>query len=155
MGNKKNTSLLLILLLSPFSGSFAASGKTYLFSAPPRGSETKEREVYEPIASYLSQVTGKNIVYKHPDNWLNYQNLMQQGKYDLVFDGPHFIGWRMEKPGHQPLVKLPGSYLLLSWRETIKPLSTSLGDLINKYSIYLVRITNKERAQQMISGILP
>jgi hypothetical protein len=54
-------------------------------------------------------VTGKKIVYKHPDNWLNYQTDMQKGRYDLVFDGPHFIGWRTSKAQHQPLAKLPGN----------------------------------------------
>ena len=109
MNNKKAVSLLLALLvLAPFSNVLAAAGETFIFSAPPRGNAAQEREVYEPIAEYLSQVTGKNIVYKHPDNWLNYQNQMQQGRYDLVFDGPHFIGWRIDKVGHQPLTKLPG-----------------------------------------------
>jgi len=109
MNNKKSVSLLLALLfLAPFSSIAVAAGEAFVFSAPPRGTAAQEREVYDPIARYLSQVTGKNIVYKHPDNWLNYQNQMQLGKYDLVFDGPHFIGWRIAKVGHQPLAKLPG-----------------------------------------------
>ncbi len=86
----------------------SASAQDYIFSAPPRGAPEKEAQVYRPIAAYLSKVTGKNIVYKHPDNWLSYQNNIQKGRYDLVFDGPHFIGWRMLKLQHQPLVKLPG-----------------------------------------------
>jgi len=106
--NKNSIHRLLVgmALLLTTTGVFAA--ETYIFSAPPRGTEAKEREVYDPIARYLSQATGKNIVYKHPDNWLNYQNQMQQGKYDLVFDGPHFIGWRIAKVGHEPLTRLPG-----------------------------------------------
>jgi hypothetical protein len=88
--------------------STAVLAKEYVFSAPPRGPAAKEATVYEPIARYLSQVTGKKIVYKHPDNWLNYQNQMQKGNYDLVFDGPHFIGWRVDQVQHRPLAKLPG-----------------------------------------------
>ena len=99
---------LLALALTIQPAAVSAAGKTYIFSAPPRGTEAKEREVYDPIARYLTQSTGEHIVYKHPDNWLNYQNQMQLGKYDLVFDGPHFIGWRIDKVGHQPLAKLPG-----------------------------------------------
>lgn len=86
--------------------SFAAA--EYIFSAPPRGSAEKEMKVYKPIAEYLSSVLGKKIVYKHPGNWLTYQNDMQKGKYDLVFDGPHFASWRIIKTKHEPLVKLPG-----------------------------------------------
>jgi ABC-type phosphate/phosphonate transport system substrate-binding protein len=108
MTRKMFAVVLLLLPLAIPSTTVLAAGKTYIFSAPPRGTEAKEREVYDPIARYLSQSTGEHIVYKHPDNWLNYQNQMQQGKYDLVFDGPHFIGWRIDRVGHQPLAKLPG-----------------------------------------------
>jgi len=102
------TVILLAFALAISPAAVSAAGKIYVFSAPPRGTEGQEREVYEPIARYLSKATGEHIVYKYPDNWLNYQNQMQQGKYDLVFDGPHFIGWRIDKVGHQPLAKLPG-----------------------------------------------
>ena len=107
MKSKKLVSrwILTALLVFPSSTLLA---KDFVFSAPPRGPAAKEADVYEPIAQYLSKVTGKRIVYKHPDNWLNYQNQMQKGNYDLVFDGPHFIGWRMAKVQHRPLAKLPG-----------------------------------------------
>jgi ABC-type phosphate/phosphonate transport system substrate-binding protein len=98
--------LLVLSLLALCSTTSMA--KDFVFSAPPRGPAAKEAAVYQPIADYLSRATGKTIVYKHPDNWLNYQNQMQKGNYDLVFDGPHFIGWRVDKVQHQPLAKLPG-----------------------------------------------
>jgi ABC-type phosphate/phosphonate transport system substrate-binding protein len=98
--------LMVLSLMTVFST--ASLAKEYVFSAPPRGPAVKEAAVYKPIADYLSRATGKTIVYKHPDNWLNYQNQMQKGNYDLVFDGPHFIGWRMDKVQHQPLARLPG-----------------------------------------------
>ncbi len=85
---------------------FAAN--EYIFSAPPRGSAEKESKVYKPIAAYLSKVLRKKIIYQHPGNWLSYQHNMQIGKYDLVFDGPHFVSWRILKTNHVPLVKLPG-----------------------------------------------
>ncbi|MFV1992687.1 MAG: phosphate/phosphite/phosphonate ABC transporter substrate-binding protein [Acidiferrobacterales bacterium] len=86
--------------------SFAAN--EIIFSAPPRGSAEKENKVYKPIAAYLSKVLRKKIIYQHPGNWLSYQHNMQIGKYDLVFDGPHFVSWRILKINHVPLVKLPG-----------------------------------------------
>ncbi|HEX19411.1 MAG TPA: hypothetical protein ENG78_01080 [Acidiferrobacteraceae bacterium] len=79
-----------------------------IFSAPPRGPALQEAEVYAPIAQYLSEVTGKTIIYRHPGNWLSYQRNMQRGVYDLVFDGPHFVSWRMARAKHQPLVSMPG-----------------------------------------------
>jgi hypothetical protein len=47
-------------------------------------------------------------VYKYPDNWLTYQKEMQTGQYPLVFDGPHFISWRMQHSQHEPIAQLPG-----------------------------------------------
>lgn len=91
-----------------FAGSVSAYGSQYTFSAPPRGAADKEAQVYKPIAEYLSRVTGKTIVYKHPGDWLTYQNDMRTGAYDIVFDGPHFVSWRMARVQHEPLVSLPG-----------------------------------------------
>ena len=34
---------------------------------------------------------------------------MRKGAYDLVFDGPHFVSWRMAHLKHVPLAKLPGN----------------------------------------------
>jgi ABC-type phosphate/phosphonate transport system substrate-binding protein len=31
---------------------------------------------------------------------------MQQGEYDLVFDGSHFVSWRISRLAHEPLVKV-------------------------------------------------
>lgn len=79
-----------------------------VFTAPPRESRAKGIEVYQPIADHLSKVIGQKVVYQYPDNWLLYQRDMRKGVYDIVFDGPAFVGWRQDKLGHVPLVKLPG-----------------------------------------------
>jgi ABC-type phosphate/phosphonate transport system substrate-binding protein len=80
---------------------------TLIFGAPPRGTAAEEAATYQPIADYLSRVTGKNVLFDYAQNWLVYSKDMVDGKYDLVFDGPHFNGWRMERMGHTPLVRLP------------------------------------------------
>lgn len=100
--------LACTLLSSVLLTSAAVAGEEYIFSAPPRETGENESEVYQPIADYLSKATGKKIVYKHSDNWLSYQEEMRKGTYDLVFDGPHFVSWRMAKLQHVPLVKLAG-----------------------------------------------
>jgi ABC-type phosphate/phosphonate transport system substrate-binding protein len=101
----------LILCLVAFSGCaqpvFAQD--EYVFAFPPREGEAKAVEVYGPIADYLGKVTGKRFVLKYTDNWLSYQSAMQRDQFDLVFDGPQFIGWRMAKFQHTPLVKLEGN----------------------------------------------
>jgi len=83
----------------------------YVFSAPPRGNYEHELALYGPIADYLSKVTGKHFVFQYSDNWLSYSKNMTDGAYDLVFDGPAFNGWRMDRIGHTPLVKLPEPFV--------------------------------------------
>lgn len=79
-------------------------------SAPPRDSEELGRMRFEPVAEYLSKALGKKVEYRHPGSWGVYQGAMQKGAYDIVFDGPHFNGWRMEKLSHSILVKAPGDF---------------------------------------------
>lgn len=88
----------------------AADAGAITLSAPPRDSEEEDRQRFEPVAEYLSKVLGKKVVYRHAGSWGVYQGAMQKGAYDLVFDGPHFNGWRMEKLDHSVLVKIPGDF---------------------------------------------
>ncbi len=79
-----------------------------VFAAPPRETGAQGSVAYEPIADFLTKLTGQKVVYTHADNWLSYQSGMRKGAYDIVFDGPQFIAWRMVHLQHVPLVKLPG-----------------------------------------------
>jgi hypothetical protein len=88
----------------------SAEPGTYVFSAPPRESAQAAAEIYGPIAEYLSAVTGKQVVYRQPANWIAYQTEMRKGEYDLVFDGPHFNAWRATNLQHNILVKAPGEH---------------------------------------------
>ncbi len=91
----------------------AAANEEYVFAFPPREATNEAGEIYQPIADYLTQATGKKISIKAPDNWLKYDTDMQKGAYDLVFDGPQFIGWRMAKQAHAPLVSLEGNLVFV------------------------------------------
>lgn len=97
-------------LLAPTATAPAAEAASYVFSAPPRESEQAANEIYKPIAEYLTRVTGKPVTYKHPANWIAYQTEMRKGEYDLVFDGPHFNGWRAANLQHNVLVKAAGEH---------------------------------------------
>jgi len=100
---------------SPLKGIRGPSDDTgenvMVFSAPPRETPEEGARIYQPIAEYLSRVTGKKIVYKHPGNWLTYQTEMLRGGYDLVFDGPHFNSWRIANLQHNALAKIPDEHL--------------------------------------------
>lgn len=98
------TSLILVTL--PVGSSWA---QDLVFTSPPREKPAKGKAIYGPVASYLSKLLKTRVVYKYPGNWLNYQRDMRAGKYDIVFDGPHFASWRMVHIGHDMLVKLPGN----------------------------------------------
>lgn len=106
---RMKTTLLLLSIL--FSINNAVAANNFIFSAPPRGSAEAEAKVYEPVARYLSKALGKTITYQHPGDWLSYQADMQNGDYDLIFDGPHFASWRMKRIQHEPLVTLPGKLI--------------------------------------------
>lgn len=107
MLTRRNFLVLWLLPLALITAR-ASADEEYIFSAPPRETGESESEVYQPIAEYLSKATGKKIVYQGSNNWLSYQDKMRKGTYDLVFDGPHFVSWRMARLQHVPLVKLAG-----------------------------------------------
>lgn len=94
-----------LLAISSF---VASAAEIYVLTAPPRDSGEREADAYEPIAQYLSSTIGKKIEYRNYDNWLTYQDRMRRGEYDIVFDGPAFIGWRMVKLSHEPVARLAG-----------------------------------------------
>lgn len=96
--------ILGISLLSLLSQSVSAE---YVFTAPPRESLEKGIKVYKPIADYLTNVTGEKFTYFHPESWNEYSNKMHAGKYDVVFDGPHFVDWRIKNLKHNVFLKLP------------------------------------------------
>lgn len=104
----------------------------YLFAAPPRETPQKGEEIYKPIADYLSKSTGEKFIYRHPADWTEYSRGIQNNEYDLVFDGPHFVSWRIEHTQHNVLSKLPQLHI---WRVIAKSDNKeirTLNDLIGK-----------------------
>lgn len=81
---------------------------TIVFSTAPTQTPEQTIKLYTPLLNYLSQVTGKQFVIKPAKNYLEYNNGTLQNAYDMVFDGPHYTAWRMERQGAVPVVRLPG-----------------------------------------------
>jgi ABC-type phosphate/phosphonate transport system substrate-binding protein len=102
-----------IALRTSISTSQESSAETtpLVLAAPPRDSAEEGMKRFGPVAEYLSAALGRKVVYRHPTTWGGYQADMQRGAYDIVFDGPHFNGWRIEKLHHHVLVKLPGEFV--------------------------------------------
>ena len=85
------------------------AGAEYILSAPPRENSALSEETYEPLAEYLSKLLGDKVVYQKPNGWFDYAQKMRDGKYDIVFDGPHFAAWRVKHLHHIPIAVLPGT----------------------------------------------
>ena len=123
-------SILLFFIVSSYFSTVFAQG--LILSAPPRETPEAGMKVYGPIAQKLSKVLGVQVTYKHPGNWMRYQREMRNDKYDIIFDGPHFIAWRQEHLGHEVLMKLPGKlqFMLVTDKDNNKVMKAD--DLIGK-----------------------
>lgn len=99
---------VLALLLALLPATPAAAQDVLVFAAAPTLPEARTLEVYQPFVEYLSEKLGRPVELHTAENFLQYANEMRAGHYDIVFDGPHFIGYRMERLGHIPVVRLTG-----------------------------------------------
>lgn len=104
----KRNVLALILGLLAVSVHVSVLAEGLVLTAPPRETPAKGMKMYGPIAAHLSKTLGVIVTYSHPGNWLKYQRDMRNDKYDILFDGPHFVAWRIAHLGHEALIKLPG-----------------------------------------------
>lgn len=93
-----------------------------IFSSPPRDTREKEEEVYAPITELLTKTIGQKVTFQYGENYVVYQNTMLKGGYDIVFDGPQFVGWRIAKLNHVPVAKFPGnlSFVLIARQDNDK-----------------------------------
>jgi ABC-type phosphate/phosphonate transport system substrate-binding protein len=86
-----------------------------VLSAPPRDDAAQGAQRFDPLAEYLSNALGRKVTYRHPGTWGGYQSDLQRDAYDIIFDGPHFVSWRIEKFNHHAVVKLPGDFLYVGF----------------------------------------
>ena len=94
-----------------------------VLSTQPRGPHSEVDKPFEELAAYLSQATGTTVTYKYIDTWLAYAIEMQKGRFDIVFDGPAFVSWRMLHRDHEVLVKVagaPGRHVVAVRKENAK-----------------------------------
>ena len=106
---KKAMRIYLLALLLGTAQSHAANEDTIVFSTAPTHSTEVTMKLYTPLVSFLTRVTGKKVVIEPASNFIEYSVRMRQGDYDMLFDGPHLVGWRMAELGHIPIARLPGT----------------------------------------------
>lgn len=100
--------LMSVIGLLPGNPAFAAEKDVISFTTAPTQSLKKTQELYGPLVEYLAKKTGENIKLVPARNFLEYTSKMRKGEYDIIFDGPHFVSWRMNKVNHVPIARLPG-----------------------------------------------
>lgn len=99
--------LIMVVMINTLFMSAATAD--LVFTAPPRETVEQGQAVYGPLAEALSEVIDVKVVYQHPHDWGVYQKKILKNEYDIIFDGPHFAAWRIEKQMATPNVKLPGA----------------------------------------------
>lgn len=113
---KIRRTLIWALIMGFFVCSSPIYAQDLILTAPPREKPAAGQKQYGPLANYLTRLFGRRVKYVFPGNWLKYQRDMREDKYDIIFDGPHFISWRIQHIGNQIAVRLPGHlefYLLV------------------------------------------
>lgn len=113
---------LALLLVTPVG--HAENEDTVVFSTAPTHSPEEVRRLYKPLVSFLSKVTDRQFVVEPADNFIEYSNNMRAGKYDMLFDGPHLVAWRMVHLGHTPVARLPGEIKIVVVAKKDSPVDT-------------------------------
>ncbi|MBI3188789.1 MAG: PhnD/SsuA/transferrin family substrate-binding protein [Gammaproteobacteria bacterium] len=104
----------------------------YVFTSAPRETIEESIAVYQPIADFLTRVTGEKFVLRTTADWSDYTIAMKNQEYDVAFDGAHFVSWRIKYINHEIIAKLPD---LLIWRLVSlkdRPDIKTLDDMIGK-----------------------
>jgi ABC-type phosphate/phosphonate transport system, periplasmic component len=106
----------LVSVISLLIITLPAMAAELTFAVHPVLPQARTVQVYEPLANYLSRVTGQKIRLVTNSNFLTHWQAMKRDKYDLILDGPHFTDYRVKNMGYTVLAKLPDvvSYTLVS-----------------------------------------
>jgi ABC-type phosphate/phosphonate transport system substrate-binding protein len=71
-----------------------------VLSTQPRGAAEKFAPPFDQVARYLSKKIGVKVVYHYSGDWISYSQNLRQDKFDIVFDEPHFVAWRIANRKH-------------------------------------------------------
>jgi len=98
----------LIFFFVVFKGVVLAEAPPLIFSTPPTQSPEITLKNYQPLVDYISQGINRKIILEPAESFQEYTKKMRAGRYDMVFDGPHFINWRMHNQQHVVVARQPG-----------------------------------------------
>ena len=139
MDQKMTRNLIPCVFISLFlSPALYAANDELIFATAPTHSIEETTKLYTPIVKFLSAKTGKKFKLDVPTNFIQYSKQIQMNKYDMVFDGPHLVAWRMERQQHIPIVRFPGQIKIVIAAKEDSVLS-SMDDL--QYGIRICSFT--------------
>ena len=106
MFTRITTSLFTVFLFFSAPTSYAAE---YTLAIQPILPQKELKENFQPLADYLSKITGHTITITTQRNFLFYWTKMRRKKagFDLVLDAAHFTDYRAKVQGYTVLAKLP------------------------------------------------
>ncbi|MGA8259212.1 MAG: extracellular solute-binding protein [Arenicellales bacterium] len=83
------------------------SAQALVFVAQPQETVATGEKIFKPIADLLSRKTGEHWEYRHPDNQLNYADIIVDDKADLYLGDPHFVGYQVDANHQRVLAQVP------------------------------------------------
>lgn len=113
---------VIALLWVLHSGLAAADAPPLVLAIQPVQREDVTHAIYQPLADYISAITGRKCTLLTHDSFFAYWLTIHQGKaYDLALDEAHFTDYRIQKLGFTVLVKVPGmvTYSLIMQRKKV------------------------------------
>ena len=101
--------LILLMTVLVTQSPLKANESLTLVIQPVYGVD-RTHEAFQPLADYLSRITGKSINIKTYPNFITYWNATREGHgYDLILDAAHFTGYRAKELGFEILAKIAGT----------------------------------------------
>lgn len=90
--------------------------KQYNLIVQPIFKPAKIKQIYQPLAQYLSKETGHTFNIITAKSFLSYWEKMKKGEFDLILDAAHFTSYRIQKMHYTVLAKIPDtvSYSLIT-----------------------------------------
>lgn len=110
-GMTRQSLLTLALWLGLLSPALAVpADQELVLAVQPILSEAKTRQAFQPLAQYISKVTGKKINIVTVPNFMSYWSKMVGGQKNILYlDAAHFTAYRVRKQGYEVLAKIPDS----------------------------------------------
>lgn len=121
----------LAMGICAFIAAHTAAADDLTFAIHPILPPKETFRVYQPLADYLTKVTGHNVQLHTTSNFLVHWQLSKRNVYHLILEGPHMVDYRVAKMGYKLVARMPDriSYTLVANEDQ---LAIEPADLVGK-----------------------